>query len=135
MNILFFLIPKADVEYITDDFTIRQALEKMDFHHFSAIPILNDEGEYIATISEGDLLWHLKNNELDIKKCEQQNITEVKIRRKINSISVHKEMNDLVNLIIGQNFVPVVDDRDKFIGIITRKAVIKYLQSEIKKKL
>ncbi|MDD4532774.1 MAG: CBS domain-containing protein, partial [Bacilli bacterium] len=39
-----------------------------------------------------------------------------------------------VDLISEQNFVPVIDDQKNFIGIITRKAVIKYLSKEIKKK-
>ena len=36
-------------------------------------------------------------------------------------------MDELVNKITNQNFVPVVDDNNVFIGIITRKDVILYL--------
>ena len=41
MNILFFLTPKIDVAYVYDCHTIRQALEKMEFHRYSSIPIIN----------------------------------------------------------------------------------------------
>ncbi|MEG0305667.1 MAG: CBS domain-containing protein, partial [Oscillospiraceae bacterium] len=41
MNILFFLTPKNDVAFLYDDFTLRQALEKMEHHRYSSIPILN----------------------------------------------------------------------------------------------
>ena len=41
-------------------------------------------------------------------------------------------MEDLLELVLSQNFVPVVDDMNHFIGIITRKAVISHLASQLK---
>ena len=39
MNILFFLTPKVDVAYIYDTFSLRQVLEKMEYHKYSCIPV------------------------------------------------------------------------------------------------
>lgn len=61
MNVLFFLTPKSKVAYIYDDFTLRQTLEKMEYHRYSAVPLLTREGKYVGTITEGDLLWSIKN--------------------------------------------------------------------------
>ena len=63
MNVLFFLTPKNKVEYVYDYYSMRQALEKMQYHKYSAIPVLNKTNEYVGTISEGDLLWYIKENE------------------------------------------------------------------------
>lgn len=127
MNILFFLIPKDEVKFIYNDFSIRQLLEKLDIYKYSAIPILDREGHYIDTISEGDVLIYLKNhNNLNLKKSENISIKEIEIRRRINSITINSNMEDLLELVLSQNFVPVVDDFGRFIGIITRKDVIKY---------
>lgn len=127
MNILFFLIPKDEVKFIYDDFSIRQLLEKLDIYKYSAIPILDREGHYIDTISEGDVLIYLKNhNNLNLKNSENISIKEIEIRRRINSITINSNMEDLLELVLSQNFVPVVDDFGRFIGIITRKDVIKY---------
>ena len=41
MNVLFFLTPKNKVEYVYDYYSMRQALEKMQYHKYSAIPVLN----------------------------------------------------------------------------------------------
>lgn len=60
MNLLFFLTPKQDVAFIYDDFTLRQTLEKMEYHRYSSIPVLTRRGEYAGTITEGDLLWYIK---------------------------------------------------------------------------
>ena len=62
MNILFFLTPKSDIAYIFENETLRQTLEKMEHRKFSCIPILNPDGKYVGTISEGDLLWGMKHH-------------------------------------------------------------------------
>lgn len=134
MNILFFLIPKVEVEYIYDDFTLRQAIEKMQFHHYSTIPIISRDGKFINTLSDSDILWELKKNNLDLEKCEDFPVTDIKHKRITKTITIDKSMEDLVLLIAEQNFVPVIDDQKNFIGIITRKAVIKYLDEELHKR-
>jgi len=78
VNILFFLTPKSEVAYIYEDYTMRQALEKMEHHRYSAIPIIDDEGKYVGTITEGDLLWTLKNDfSLDLKSVEDVPIMNI----------------------------------------------------------
>ena len=127
MNILFFLKPKDEVEFIYNDYTIRQVLEKLDVHGYSATPVLDQDGHYVGTISEGDILMYIKNNnQLSLKKSENICIDKVTIRRNISSINITANIEDLLELVINQNFVPVVDDLNHFIGIITRKSVITY---------
>ena len=41
-------------------------------------------------------------------------------------MTVSADMDELLYLIMEQNFVPVTDDRGKFIGIVTRHDIIKY---------
>ena len=126
-NILFFLTPKALCAFVYDDYTIRQALEKMEVAHYTALPILNRNGEYRGTLTEGDLLWAMKNMcYLDLRQAEARRITEIPRRKEYIPVRVTASMHDLVERAAGQNFVPVVDDKDTFIGLITRKAIIQY---------
>lgn len=127
MNIIFLLVPKKNVEYVVETNTVRQVLEKMDFHHYSAIPLLDKTGKYIGTISDGDLLWHIKNHKLDIEECQNTSIIDIKMSRTYLPIHIDKQVDDLFELIVNQNFVPVLDDRDSFIGIITRKSVMNFM--------
>ena len=127
MNILFFLTPKEDVAFIYDDFTLRQVLEKMEHHRYSAIPILSRNGKYVGTLTEGDLLWGIKNKySLDLKKAENIPITDMPRRSDNRPVHINTNVDDLVTTSLDQNFVPVIDDRGIFIGIITRKNIIKY---------
>ena len=133
MNILFFLKPKVELAYVHDYHTLRQALEIMEFHKYSSVPMLNKEGKYVGTITEGDLLWGLKElNLLNIKEAEAISILKIKRRRDYQSVKVECDIEDLVERAKEQNFVPVVDDGGYFIGIITRRDIINYCYTKIK---
>ena len=127
MNILFFLKPKSTVEYLVENYSLRQAMEKMEVHRYSSIPIISKTGEYIGTLSEGDILWHIKRlGEFDLIDSEDINITNIKCFRDNAAIKVNSNIQDLINVSKTQNFVPVVDDRNMFIGIVTRQDIITY---------
>ena len=126
-NILFFLTPKAMCVYLYDDFTIRQALEKMESAGYAALPILNKRGEYRGALTEGDLMWAIKNMcYMDMRQAEAHRIMEISRRKEYLPVRVTTSMHDLVSRASTQNFVPVVDDKDAFIGIVPRSAIIKY---------
>ena len=136
MNILFFLTPKSDVAYIYEDETLRQTVEKMEHRKFSCIPILNKEVKYTGTISEGDLLWGIKLlniSSTDLKEMENVSIMAIPRRATYKPVHADADMEDLLDRAINQNYVPVVDDKGSFIGIITRKEIIKYCYKEMKK--
>ena len=128
MNILFFLTPKEDVAHVEETDTMRQVLEKMEHHGYTAIPLLSVEGKYIGTITEGDLLWFLKDRNFpDLKLLEDMPITSIERRRDNQAVKIDESMENLFDKVMNQNFVPVVDDKRVFIGIVTRKDVLAYL--------
>lgn len=130
INILFFLTPKAEVAFLQDNFSLRQVLEKMEHHKYSAIPILNDEGEYIGTMTEGDILWYCRHHDMiSTKWLENLHLTDVPRRNDYKTVNASSNMEDLLSKAIQQNFVPVVDDCEKFIGIVTRREIIQYYVS------
>ena len=134
MNILFFLKPKAEVAFVYDYHTLRQAMEIMEYHNYSSIPMINREGKYVGTITEGDLLWGLKKlNILNLKEAEYIAITKIARRADYRPVSADSNMEDLMEKAMDQNFVPVIDDQENFIGIITRKDIIGYCYEKIKK--
>ena len=134
MNILFFLKPKSETAFVYDYGTLRQVLETMEYHKYASIPMLNREGEYVGTITEGDLLWGIKRYaNLNLKEAE--NIIIKDFPRKVDNVavSIDSDMEDILQKAMNQNFVPVVDDQRKFIGIITRRSIIEYCYEKLKK--
>ena len=137
MNILFFLTPKASCEVLYDDESIREALERMELSGYAALPIIRKEdGVYQGTLTDGDLLWALKNRcDFDLKEAQATGIMEIAHRKDYLPVSVSTDMNDLLQKVLDQNFVPVVDDRGTFIGIVTRKSILaQYVASRLQKK-
>lgn len=134
MNILFFLTPKSETAYIYDDENLRQALEKMEYHKYSAVPIISRNGRYIGTITEGDLLWYIKNHlDLNLQDAQRIQVTTIPRRSDNMPVSADCKMEDLMARALNQNFVPVLDDGRSFIGIVTRKEIIKYFREQLKK--
>lgn len=135
MNILFFLTPKSEVAHISDDDSLRQALEKMEYHKYSAVPILTKKGKYVGTLNEGDLLWYIKNQlNLNLQEARKIPVTDVPRRSDNNPVYANSNMEDLLDKAMQQNFVPVLDDANVFIGIVTRKDIMKYFAGDMKKK-
>ena len=134
MNILFFLTPKSEVAYIHDDESLRQVLEKMEYHKYSAVPIISRQGTYVGTITEGDLLWYIKNQlDLNLQEARRILITNVPRRSDNTPVSIDSNMEDLLDKAMKQNFVPVLDDKKSFIGLVTRKDIMKYFADKMKK--
>ena len=127
MNLFYFLTPKAEVAYLYDDFTLRQALEKMEYHRYSSIPILNRAGEYVGSLTEGDLLWFIKNNAgLDLSSAEDTPLMSIPRKHDYACVSIDTDIDHLIHAAMRQNFVPVIDGKNSFIGIVKRNALIQY---------
>lgn len=126
MNIFTILTPKSQTEFIEYDSTIRQAWETFDFHKFSVVPLIDDEGKYVSTLSEGDILRYIKNEaNFDVEIAESVKINTIEKYRSYEAITIDSTMDEVLKLAMNQNFVPIIDDRGMYIGIIKRKDIIK----------
>ncbi|NLU07026.1 MAG: CBS domain-containing protein [Clostridiales bacterium] len=132
MNVAFFLTPKAEVVYETPNSTMKQALEKMEKYRYTAIPLIDNKGRYVGTLTEGDLLWKLKNTpDLNFKNTDGVLLREIPTRMNNKSVRINSDMKDLISLAVNQNFVPVIDDKNVFIGIIKRSDIINYCYRQL----
>jgi CBS domain-containing protein len=132
MKIAFFLTPKADVAWVSATSTMRQAIERMEHHRYTAIPVLTSEGRYEGTLTEGDLLWHMKlQPELRFTDTERVPLAAVTRRQKLRPVDIDAEIEALLDLALDQNFVPVVDGRDVFIGIVRRRSILSFFRERM----
>lgn len=137
MNIAFFLKPKASVAFLYSDYTIRQAIEKMRYYGYTAIPVIDRDGKYVGVVSEGDFLWYLtdlfsENADVGMKTLEETPMSVVMNKNAYQRAGITADINELVNLSLRQNFVPVTDDSESFIGIVTRRDIISHLADNSK---
>ena len=131
MNLFKFIIPKSSVEYLSDDSTVRQAYEKMRYHNYIAIPVLDDEGRYVGTISNDDLFKYFldsgKSGKNAMRGAEKQPVVSIMKKEYQKPLYHSASMNTLIESVREHNFVSVVDDRGCFIGIILRRDVLNFL--------
>jgi CBS domain-containing protein len=132
MKIASFLLPKDKVAFITSSASMREALEELENHYYTALPLVDSDGKYVGTLSEGDLLWTLKNTPgIHFDNIDQVPVSEIEKHIHNESVSINAYMEDMLALAADQNFVPVVDDENIFIGIIRRKDIIEYYMRNI----
>ena len=131
MNIAFFLTIKQDVAYVYEDSSIRQAHEKMRHHGYTAIPVISRNGRYVSMVTEGDFLWFMLDrstediNGVSIYDAEELSLKSILRENSARAVRITASMEELLELAMNQNFVPVTDDDGVFIGIITRKNIMR----------
>ena len=135
MNIAYFLLPKSRVAFLYDDSSVRQGLEKMKYHGYSAIPVITREGKYAGTVTEGDFLWCLLSGEAggkirSMKELEKVCVRDILSEDSTPAVRITVSMEELMNSAMNHNFVPVVDDLGSFTGIVTRKDIIRYFSQK-----
>ena len=131
MNIAYFIHPKQDVATLYDDCTLRQGLEKMRYHGYSAVPVLTKDGKYAGSVKEGDFLCALYGRE-DSHADEKIRVKEILHREGRDPVRITADMDDLLLKVMDQNYVSVVDDTDSFVGIVTRRDIMRYYYKKIK---
>lgn len=135
MNIMFFLTHKSEVTYLYDDMGIKEGLDKLQASGYHAIPLISREGEYIGTVTEGDFLWLMCEYDEVIGKKATMSLQMRDLKRRCNNkaVDANAKIVDLLSHASNQNFVPVIDDRNVFIGIVTRKKIFDYCRQNLKK--
>ena len=129
MNVAFFLIPKSQVTYLTEGSSFRQGMEKLRRYGYTSIPVISRDGRYLGSVSEGDFLWNIMSmGSTDPRDLEEARIDDI-ISDRTPPIRVSTPITELWEKLLDQNFVPVVDDRDMFVGIVTRRSVMAYLMN------
>ena len=134
MNIAYFLLPKARTAYLYEDYTFRQGLEKMRHHGYKAIPVLSRSGQYIGSVTEGDFLWRILGEEggdaVTMRDLEHLNIRDILDPNRSPPVRITITMDELLESAVNQSFIPVVDDLGNFVGIVTRKDIMRYFSEQ-----
>jgi CBS domain-containing protein len=124
MDIYDFMKPKAEVIYMCEDETVREAIELMRKHRFTSIPVLSNDGKYVGTITEGDLLYTL--DKVGREKIKEIRVSTIKRHRDYDAVNINETMLVLLSRASHENFVPIIDDTNLFLGIVTRKKILDY---------
>ena len=130
MNVLSVLIPKAEVATLDGGDTVRAAVMKMSHHHYATIPVLGSQGHYLYSISTGDILFYLQENDMTLKEMEDVPLSSIPIYRPVMALPATSSKDEVTDTLLNQNFTPIVDERGIFIGIVTRRKLVQALKAK-----
>ncbi len=132
MNIPFLLSPKVNISYIEWGSTLRQGIERFRLYGYTALPVLDSEGIYKGTITEGDFLRYITDFDgFTRRDMESVRIKDI-MRQDFNPpLNIDDSIEALTDRLMDSNFVPIVDARECFVGIVTRKSLLTYLRRRL----
>ncbi|MGI5892164.1 MAG: CBS domain-containing protein [Bacillota bacterium] len=123
----FFLLPKSETAYLLENNTVRQGLEKMQHYGYTAVPVLDEDGRYVGSITVADFLWYIKDiHDMSLASAGKMPLKDVPRRHDNQSVAIDAKITDMFHAAMEQNFIPVVDDFGVFIGIVRRRAILEY---------
>lgn len=132
MNLAKLMIPKYNTACLQETSTVRQGLEIMRHRGYTAIPVLDGNGLYVGSVTEGDFLRHiLRVGDADLKTHEHYQVKTIFRPDFCPALTIDADEEEVLDAVVNQNYVPIVDDRGCLCGIVTRKAVIQYLAEKI----
>lgn len=126
MNVFQLLTPKSETMYLEEESTIAAAMDQIRNSTYTAVPVIREDGTYAGTVSEGDFLWAFLDGKDEDTAGHSAPLSSLLHPRRNPAVKIDVDLNHIFSEAMNQNFVPVVDDRNMFIGIITRKMVIRY---------
>ena len=130
MSVASFLTPKHEVTWLPADVTIRQALNLMQVRRHVAVPLLDAGGHYVGTLTDGDLLRHLipyfGREPGELTAALETPIADVERQMQNHPVHIDAPMATLTERAVAQSFVPVVDDRGVFSGIVRRQQLFEH---------
>ena len=134
MNIFSLMVPKSLVVCVDADSTVRQALEKMKFHRYVAVPVVDSDGVYVGTLRNDDVFKYFhESGSFDYKSAERDKVVSILDTAYAKPLYHNATFDEMIEGVSEHNFVSVVDDRGCFIGMILRRDVLNFLSEHYKK--
>lgn len=127
MNVPMLLNPKSVTTYLMANASISEGLLKLRECGFSAVPVLCEDGQYYGTVYSSDFLDYILDNGIHPNSPP---IAEIVRQGKNPAVNIDADLSYLYDRLLETNFVPVVDGRSCFVGIVTRKKLMTYLKNE-----
>lgn len=133
MNTAMLLKPKVMVAYIYGDLLAGEGLKEFIEHGYTAVPVIDREGMYLGVVSERDFLYRiLETGCVDSINTDDLTVADLASCSRFESVTIDADIETLFNRIIEQNFVPVVDSRGMFSGIVTRRDMMMRMDCKLR---
>ncbi|MDO5078210.1 CBS domain-containing protein [Streptococcus minor] len=118
-----FLTPADKLAVIIDSHNIDHAKLLLSHMTFSRVPVVTEDNHFVGTIGLNDIVQYQVGQELSDDEL-QQDIALI-TKRDVTTVRENYELADVLRKLIDESFLPVLGEGDEFLGIITRKSILK----------
>ena len=119
------LINGDNVATLTDTNNLEHALLVLTNIGYSKIPVLNKEQQLVGLISLSNVVSEM----FDTESINPERLAEIKVSdvmdKNVKATMLPFNIEKILNLLVDANFIPVIDENEKFLGIVTRKEILK----------
>jgi predicted transcriptional regulator len=123
-----YLVPAENLAIFIDTHNADHVMLLLANNGNSRVPVITKDKKYLGTISISDIMSSQSQNHLTDWELSQTNIRDM-VNTNIATISETCNLTDIMHLLVDNPFLPVLSDENTFIGIITRKSILKAVNS------
>ncbi len=131
MRVKVIMLPMKDLQCISIDETIGEAMKKIDAYNLLTLPVI--EGKVFKGVLSKQYTYEMFFREYN---CSKEEFLQLKVREmmktKIDTISKEMQIEEAAALFITSKvrFLPITNEKGELEGIVTQQAVFKHYQKQ-----
>ena len=122
-----FLTPADKLAVIIDSHNMDHAKLLLSHMSYSRVPVVTEDNRFVGTIGLNEIIQYQAENELTDEELYQD--ISLIAKRDVATVKENYELADVLRKLIDESFLPVLGENDAFLGIITRKSILKAINA------
>ena len=123
-----YLIPAEDLAIFIDSHNADHVMLLLVNNGYSRVPVITKDKKYVGTISISDILSYQVENRLEDWEMKQIDIGNM-VNTKLATLDEASDLTEIMHSLVDSPFLPVLSANNTFVGIITRKSILKAVNS------
>lgn len=122
-----FLTPADKLAVIIDTHNMDHAKLLLSHMTYSRVPVVTEENRFLGTIGLREIIQYQTENDLSDEEL-QQDIALI-VDRDVVTVKEDYDLAEVLRKLVDESFLPVLGEKGEFLGIITRKSILKAINA------
>lgn len=118
-----FLIPMDNVAIFVDTNKLNHAVLVLSKNKYAKIPVVDKDVKFVGIVGLTEIISFMIENNLPMDELVNHHVLEVV--KEVNTVNPDYTLEEILHHLVDEPFLPVVAEDNMFIGIITRKELLK----------
>ncbi|GGE37387.1 cyclic-di-AMP-binding protein CbpB [Streptococcus himalayensis] len=123
-----FLTPADNLAVLIDTHNVDHAILLLSQITYSRVPVITADKEFVGTISLTDILAYQMQQYIPDEVFLRTDIVAI-VEKNRATVGLDFTVTEVLHKLVDESFLPVVDEKHRFQGIITRKSILKAINA------